>query len=47
MPGFLLWLDPEHFSFSIFSSLLTIGDSLAKNLNLLAQKEKNTETRLE
>jgi hypothetical protein len=25
----------------IFSSLLTIGDSFAKNLNLLAQKEKN------
>jgi hypothetical protein len=26
----------------IFCSLLTIGDSFAKNLNLLAQKEKNT-----
>jgi hypothetical protein len=26
----------------IFSSFLTIGDSFAKNLNLLAQKEKNT-----
>ncbi len=25
----------------IFSSLLTIGGSFAKNLNLLAQKEKN------
>jgi hypothetical protein len=28
-------------SWFIFSSLLTIGGSFAKNLNLLAQKEKN------
>jgi hypothetical protein len=27
--------------FAIFSSLLTIRGSFAKNLNLLAQKEKN------
>jgi hypothetical protein len=34
-------MELDVFKVPIFSSLLTIGDSFAINLNLLAQKEKN------